>query len=339
MLKNRTQNDIFFDDSKLIKVTEMGNITELLYMSRKNTKATIKMLPGGNEYIDLSTGDVKEVSHHTTRAEQYKSLARTFRNMRNIINANITDVSRVRWITLTYAENMRDTKRLYKDFELFNKRFQYYIQNKLNLNKAEYIVVAEPQGRGAWHLHLLYIFDTVAPYIDNDTVLYPMWSHGWTKCQKLKDVDNIGAYLTAYLGDIPLDELGSDLNKLFEFLHTKCPDSEELNMNLGKIKEIEIKDDFGNLKKKQFIKGGRLIYYPANFNMFRCSRGIKRPIEHELTYKKARRLVVGQKVTFEKTTVLKDASTGFESIINKRHYNKTLSRFHKKAANLDNIPF
>ena len=79
-------------------------------MSRRNSKQTIQMLPGMKHYIELSTGEKKDVVKHESRDSQKKSLARTFKTARGVINANITDVSKVRWITLTYAENMTDTK-------------------------------------------------------------------------------------------------------------------------------------------------------------------------------------------------------------------------------------
>ncbi|PBG07275.1 hypothetical protein BGU81_25390, partial [Clostridioides difficile] len=34
-----------------------------------------------------------------------------------------------------------------------------------------------------------------------------LWKQGFTVTKKLDDVDNVGAYLTAYLGDISLDEV------------------------------------------------------------------------------------------------------------------------------------
>ena len=94
----------------LVKVTEMGNITEVQYMSRRNVKQTIKMLKGGEQFIICSTGEIKDVEHHETRKDNKKGLYKTFANMRAIINTNVIDVSKVRWCTLTYAENMTDTK-------------------------------------------------------------------------------------------------------------------------------------------------------------------------------------------------------------------------------------
>lgn len=280
-------------NGSLLKVTEMGNVIEVQYMSRRNAKQTIQMLEGMKQYIELSTGEIKDVTKHDTRATQEKSLARTFKIARGVINANVTDVSKVRWITLTYAENMTDTVRLYKDFEKFNKRFQYFCK-KNGYGKAEYIAMMEPQGRGAWHCHLLYIFAHKAPYIANKT-LSNLWGHGFVKIGKLDNVDNVGAYLTAYLGDMDImDVEPSDV--------------------VGK--EIKLVND------KYYVKGARLKYYPAKFNIFRCSRGVKRPTSEYMTQEEAEKKVSAATLTFEKTIKLEDIENDFESIINTRYYNR-----------------
>lgn len=292
------------DSSMPVKVIEMGNVIEIQYMSRRNGKQTIQMLKGGEQYIDLGTGEIKDVVHHNTRADQYKSLYRTFRNVRAIINSNVTDVKKVKWITLTYAENMQDTKRLYEDFKKFNQRFQYYIKN-LGYNKVEYIVMCEPQGRGAWHCHLLYIFDTIAPFIPNNE-LERLWGHGFTKTKKLDDVDNVGAYLTAYLGDMEVQQALDDNADEFQ----RCVDGN------ATIKSIEIDGD-----KKYYIKGARLSLYPANFNMYRCSRGIKRPVEYMDCLENAEKKVSAGTLTYEKTVEIIDLDNDFQTVINSRQYN------------------
>lgn len=292
------------DSSMPVKVIEMGNVIEIQYMSRRNGKQTIQMLKGGEQYIDLGTGEIKDVVHHNTRADQYKSLYRTFRNVRAIINSNVTDVKKVKWITLTYAENMQDTKRLYEDFKKFNQRFQYYIK-KLGYSGAEYIVMCEPQGRGAWHCHLLYIFDVAAPFIPN-IELERLWGHGFTKTKKLDDVDNVGAYLTAYLGDMEVQQALDDNADEFQ----RCVDGN------ATIKSVEID---GN--KKYYIKGARLSLYPANFNMYRCSRGIKRPVEYMDYLENAEKKVSAGTLTYEKTVEIIDLDNDFQTVINSRQYN------------------
>lgn len=291
----------------LVKVTEMGNIIEVQYMSRRNSKQTVKMLEGGEQYVVCSSGEIKDVVHHETRKDNKKGLYKTFANMRAVINTNVTDVSKVRWCTLTYAENMTDTNRLYEDFRTFNMRFQYYCKQQ-GYSKPEYIVMMEPQGRGAWHAHLLYIWqDMKAPYIAND-VFAKLWGHGFVRIKKLDDVDNVGAYLTAYLGDMELSEVDwHEWNKI-----TKG----------ATVKQVEMLNENGEKVTKPVLKGARLNLYPANFNMLRCSRGIKRPTEEMLSQEMANKKVSGATKTFETAVKLTDVENEFDSVIIKTQYNR-----------------
>ena len=283
-----------------VKVVEMGNVTEILHMERRNTKATIKMLEGGERYVNLSTGEILPVQKHDSRKEQKNSLYRTFQNARALINTNVTDVEKVRWITLTYAENMTDTKRLYDDFRKFNMRFQYYCE-KHGYGKAEYIVMMEPQGRGAWHCHLLYIWQHNAPYIPNQE-LAELWQQGFVKIKKLDDVDNVGAYLTAYLGDMEITEI------------------DKLKGSQYTLKTVEIEEN-GQKVKKSYIKGARLEFYPAKFNMIRHSKGVKQPTETYMTLEDAKKKVLGATKTFESSVKISDDANGFNNVISKAYYN------------------
>lgn len=286
-----------------VKVTEMGNVIEVQYMSRRNNKQTIQMLQGGEQYVICSTGEIKDIEHHNTRKDNKKGLYKTFANARAVINANVTDVSRVRWCTLTYAENMTDPKRLYIDFQQFNQRFQYYCKQH-GYSKPEYIVMMEPQGRGAWHAHLLYIWqDQKAPYISNQD-FRELWGHGFVRIKKLDNVDNVGAYLTAYLGDMEIDEM-------------------DASRAVGKqCKVVEVEDEHGKKVKKAIVKGARLDLYPANFNMLRCSRGVKRPVEEMMSQEEARKKVSAATKTFETAFKLSDNESEFETVIIREQYNK-----------------
>ena len=294
-----------------VKVTEMGNVIEVQYMSHRNNKQTIQMLPGKEEFMILSTGEVKEISHGITRKDNKKSLYRTFANARAVINSNVTDVSKVRWCTLTYAENMTDTVQLYDDFLKFNKRFQYYCK-KHDYGCPEYIVMMEPQGRGAWHAHLLYIWeDRKAPFIPNSDFA-ELWGHGFVKIKKLDNVDNVGAYLTAYLGDMELDNLGS------------LSDSDN-------VKFADVVDDDGKVTRKAFVKGARLDLYPMGFKLLRCSRGVNRPTENMLTQLEAEEKVLGATKTFESALKLTDDQSDFETIIIKEQYNRIRGKNQLKS--------
>ena len=283
-------------DYQEVRVKEMGNIIELMYCERKNHKIFIKKI-SDTEYIDLRTGEVKQCNKIDNRAGNLNSVRQSLSRLRDLLNTNITDVSKCRWVTLTYAENMTNPKKLYEDFKKFNMRMRY------KGYEYEYIVCMEPQGRGAWHAHLVMIFEGQAPYIENK-VMASIWGHGFVKVKKLEDVDNVGAYLTAYLGDMDI----SDAHNL---------SNEELNgMRSFGLKEVEV-DGI----KKSILKGARLHMYPPKFNLYRFSKGIKKPIVNYETEKKAQKKVSAGTLTFEKTIKLTDADSQFNNTINYRHYN------------------
>lgn len=287
------KNPVIIGEKTLVKVKTCGNIVEIQYLEHQNTGSVIKMIPN-KQYVDMRTGEIKDCEQHKNRACLKNSLYRTFANVRDTINTNVTDTRKVLWVTLTYAENMQDTKRLYSDFKLFNQRFRWFLEKRLDILDTEYIAVAEPQGRGAWHLHVLFLFPGCekVPYIANEE-LRAMWRHGFVRVGNLNNCDNIGAYLSAYLGDMEVREM-SDKDLLIK----------------GKAKE---KDG------KYYIKGGRLSMYPPGFNIMRCSRGIKKPFECYMTNAEAKKKVSAGTLTFQRTVMIQDGD--FSNIIDKRYYN------------------
>ena len=180
---------------------------EIMYSQKTlNTQIFIRKL-NDFQYVDLRTGEIFEYNLIENRAENLDSVRRSLGRLKDYINTNCVIVDNIKWVTLTYAENMTYTKRLYKDFEKFVKKARY------KYGHFEYIIACEPQGRGAWHIHMLMIFPNKAPYIPNK-IMAEIWSHGFTTTKKLdENITNIGAYLTAYLGDFDyadLDKLGPD---------------------------------------------------------------------------------------------------------------------------------
>lgn len=237
-------------EKTIYKIKVSGKVVDITYFSiPASHEATVKKIDEKN-YMVLSTGEVREYTDKAeTRADNYTSIRRTFRMIADLINANVTTPENCKWCTLTYKENMKDPERLYHDFRKFNQRFQR------RYGKAEYIAVAEPQERGAWHLHVIYIWQSKAPFIPNEE-FEKVWSHGFTWLTKMENVDNIGAYLSAYLGNMPKEKA----------------DEEGIVYEDRQITELEYKGE-----KKKFIKGARLTLYPAGFRIYRHSRDIKKP--------------------------------------------------------------
>lgn len=268
-----------------------------MYTQKHNTSCVIRKL-NKEKYMDIRTGEVKDFKHTENRSNNLKSVAKSLRIGRDYLNTNITDVSKCRWLTLTYRENMTDSKRLYKDFENFNTRLRKIFGH------YEYITASEPQARGAWHMHVVLIFENTAPFMDNDIVA-KAWRHGFTKTKSIKSVDNLGAYLTAYLGDMELSEAIA----------------ENIDVNMDDVKTLDVEDDTGKLQEKKFVKGARLYRYPPQFHIFRYSRGIKKPVVTRQSYKQAKENISSDKLTYKKSVMLTDDETGFTNTLVYEYYN------------------
>lgn len=273
-----------------VKVKKMNNIVEVMHLEKESLGGLHNIVKLNKyEYMIKDTGEVREYKKSENRGQNIAGLKKTFKKIRDLINNNFSGAANELHITLTYAENMQDPKKLYEDFKNFMKRFKYRFKYDI-----DYITVVEPQGRGAWHCHLLIRFNDLEKiYIPNDEIA-KVWGNGFTKTKGLEDIDNIGAYLSAYLGDIELTE--EAVNDMVVNGHTRLERLE--------IKEVEV----DGLKKK-FIKGGRLHHYPPGMNIYRKSKGIKFPSEHYMKFSDVKKIVGSAKPTFEKTVVIKDPAT------------------------------
>lgn len=297
----RLQEHLQPEKNSSVQVKQMGHITEIRFM-RKTPEVNIQKIDK-DQYVVLATGEVKDFQHTINRADNKTSVAKSLANLRDLLNTNITDTSCCLWVTLTYKENMQDNKRLYQDFRKFHMRMLHYLKQN-SLPTYEYIVAMEPQGRGAWHAHLVMIFPDKAPFIPNDT-LADIWGHGFTKTKSLKDVDNVGLYLTAYLTDMEITDAILESGKI-----------------KGDLRAVNTQDGQGNKQTKAVVKGVRLNLYPPGFRIYRTSRGIKKPRVVNCTEAEAMEEVGDAPMTFERTIkVMDDSGKGF-NIINYRQYNK-----------------
>ncbi len=250
----------------------------------------------------------KEFSNQlANRSNNINAVRYTMKNLRNIINENVTHPENCLFLTLTYAENMTDSNRLYKDIKNFMARFRYYL-NKNNHPSFEYINTIEPQGRGAFHAHCILIFPEQAPFIPASEI-ERIWRNGFIKIQSVSDsVDNIGAYLTAYLTDLNINDVSLT--------------------DLKKVSTSDIKEISNGGERKAYVKGQRLALYPKGINIYRCSKGIKIPQVQKCDIDRIAQLIRGRKLTYKYAFSIHDTTTATKNInvINKLHYVK-----HKTA--------
>lgn len=303
----------YINEHRMASIKLMGNISEISISDRLNSGATI--LPvSKDEFVQLSTGELREfTTHANNRTENRRNLEKTMRHLSDLINANVTpeNIARCRFITLTYHENQRDPQRFYSDFKRFNQKFKRYI-NKLGL-RYQYIFVLEAQARGALHSHIIYIFDSVPPFLDF-SLIAAMWGQGFVSVKALNgDPDDVGRYLTAYLSDLPTED---------------NPSLEVLDGNSG-IKEVETDG-----KTKRIIKGARLNLIPAGTRIFRCSRDIKRPVISRVPYAEAREYLAdtGYHKTYEYAFELSDLESDFKSTYVKQVFKKYINPTQKERS-------
>lgn len=267
-----------------VKVKKMNSIIEVVHLKNYTLGGLDNVVRlNKNEYMLRDTGEIKEYKKSKNRGQNIASLKKTFKKIRDLINANFVGAANELHITLTYKENMRDAKKLYDDFRKFMQRFRY----RYNYD-VDYISVVEPQRRGAWHCHLLLRFNGLDKiYIHNDEIC-SLWGHGFTKTKGLEGVDNIGAYLSAYLADVEMT--GETIRDMY----------------MNGYRDIEVKEVEVEGLTKKYIKGGRLHYYPPGMNIYRKSKGIKFPDEEYMKFADVKKIVGSAKPTFTRTVVIRD---------------------------------
>lgn len=187
-----------------VKAYRFGNKLELSD-NIGNSKPVRKI--SKTEYMDLN-GEIHEYANVSeNRSDNKASLVKTMKRLGRYIEHNFDGSNNELWITLTYKENVTDSKRVYEDYKAFMKKIRRHYGH------VEYICILEPQKRGAWHVHALfksYEYDYF--FIPNDR-LRKIWKHGFVNVKKLKHSDNVAAYVTAYLTDLKHDNKAKSIEK------------------------------------------------------------------------------------------------------------------------------
>lgn len=294
MMENANNDRVLIKPDDLVTVTAMNHIVEVQHMEKMNTKNRIKKIDK-ERYMDIETGEIKEFQLSENRKENYNSLRQTFKKLRYLINNNFIGSSNELHITLTYRENMTDVKRLYEDFKKFIMRMKYQYKNDSSI---DYINVVEPQERGAWHCHVLMRFNDLDKIYIKNADLRRLWGHGFVTIKSLKEVDNIGAYLSAYLTDLELT-------------------NETFLRAIKEKREVVIRQVEG--KEKKFVKGGRLHMYPPGMNLYRNSKGIVKPERKKMRYKDIKKIVGSAQPHYEKSYHIENDN--FENTISFEQYN------------------
>lgn len=291
-MHQKQTDTLFIHPAASVTVTDMGHIVEIQHMEKKNSGIHIRKLDK-DRYIHLATGEIFEFDKTENRSQNVNSLRKTFKKLRYLINNNFSGKPNELFITFTFAKESFDNNMVYKDFDKFMKRLRYRYKG---LTSIDYINVVEPHASGEWHSHMLIRFnDLDKVYIPNKE-LYELWGNGWVTIKSLKEVDNIGAYVSAYLTD---HEVPDDFQ------------SESSSVEVI-VKKVDGKD-------KKFVKGGRLHFYPPGMNLYRKSKGIVYPNRQEMTYHDIKKVVGSAKPNYQKKYMVENDD--FKNTISYEQYN------------------
>ncbi len=137
------------------------------------------------------------------------SVRRTKTQIKRMVNSN---PNLNKFMTLTFANNMTDLKQANYLFNQFVKRLVYRYPD------FEYLAVPEYQDRGAVHYHLL----CNLPYIEITGLEY-IWSHGHVNIRQIGEVNNLGSYMSKYLGKDLFNQVMFNKKKFFCSQNLKRP--------------------------------------------------------------------------------------------------------------------
>lgn len=239
-----------------VTVTLMNDIYEIQYLQKSNRYNNILKIDS-DRYVVKSTGEIKYYEHTETRSQSINSIKQTMKKLRYLINANFSGQKNELWSTLTFRDSniAKQPQEIYKEFNKFIKRLNYKYKEKL-----DYIAILEPHGINSsvisdwhgFHLHLLLKSSSSSLYIPYQE-FEEIWGLGMCRIERLKNIDNIGAYLSAYLTNAELLDTDS--------------------------------------KEKKYIKGSRLWLYPKGIRIYRKSKGIQYPKRIKIPYQSARKMI------------------------------------------------
>jgi len=170
-----------------LKIIKSGNVVEVYRFSQKISYG----------YQTRDHTNKRGHDPQTWQGKEEKNLHRARQNIRRCIWSNMSKYSK--FVTFTYARNMQDLEQFYYDWKHFNIRMT---RTGYDL---EYLYVLEYQKRGAIHAHCIIFNNEYIPI----EVIEKCWKQGHVDINRVKDIQNMGAYVCKYLTKDTLAEYNS----------------------------------------------------------------------------------------------------------------------------------
>jgi hypothetical protein len=213
-----------------VKVLVSGQIVEVWEFERP----TVLGGAGGRRTAEVSA-----------RSEEYRkrSVNQAKWRMLRKINANHRPDETV-FVTLTHAANVKDYTQSAKSLQRWLRWLRTHVQAVYGVDPC-WTAVAERQGRGAWHWHVLVSIPDRLPYLASKDV-EEAWGEGFVKVKALKgETDNVGAYMAKYLAkNLAIEERGRHSYRCSRGQQ----DPERVDTFDNAMSMVEAAEKFGRLK-------------------------------------------------------------------------------------------
>ena len=210
-----------------------------------------------------SQGRRSVASDEDKEVNREKVFKRARTELRRLINSNIEKDSK--FLTLTFKDNVTDLDFANNEFKKFIKRLNYHFNFK-----CKYSCVIEFQKRGAIHYHV--VLYNLTGKVDLKK-LSDIWGNGFIKLNKIKGVDNVGAYICKYMTKSEDNRLegrkmyfnSRNLNKPTEIKEPEIVDAlaSSLQYQAPKYESI-FSNEYNTISYKQYI-------IADNDNLVECS--------------------------------------------------------------------
>jgi hypothetical protein len=213
-----------------------------------------EVLYGYKDIKKGSKGRQAVASNENKEINREKVFKRARTNLRRLINCNVESDSK--FLTLTFKDNITDLDFANKEFKKFIMRLNYHFNIKI-----KYSCVVEFQKRGAIHYHC--ILYNLNGKVDLNK-LSDIWGNGFIKLNKIKGVDNVGAYICKYMtktDDKRLEGRKMYFNSRNLNKPTEIKDPEIVNALVGSLQnqspkyENSFSNEYNSVNYKQYIIG------------------------------------------------------------------------------------
>lgn len=158
---------------------------------------------GQERPYDIVRRDGTELDRPAGKRED--NLYRARQTVRRLIWANW--VPHTKFLTLTYRDTVLDVKKVRRDITTFVQRM---VRKGYDM---QYLYVLERQkergekegNEGCWHVHMVLFISDKIPF----ETLNACWSHGFVDIHSVRDIKNMGAYISKYITKDTAAELGN----------------------------------------------------------------------------------------------------------------------------------